>query len=174
MKILVPVTLIAAVFIGCSGVKIQQHNLPCHTRTKADVLRSAMSLLVQHGFKITVADTVLGLVQAETEETRDIWSGMISKRVWQVSIRPELGPLGQIDPVGQAALSKPQTDRTMYVIATARTVNKTTNAFGATISTAEIYYDDSVHEDWEWYWEVRRGLESVCGSKVVISTRKVN
>ena len=160
--------------VGCSGVKIQQHNIPCHTRTRADVLRSAMSLLVQHGFTVSIADTTIGLVQGETEESRDIWSGMITKRVWQISIRPELGKIGELSPADQAALSKPAQQPSMYVIATAKTVNKTTNAFGATLSTAELYYDDDVHQDWEWYWEVRRGLESVCGSKVVISTRKIN
>lgn len=160
--------------VGCSGVKIQQHNIPCHTRTRADVLRSAMSLLVQHGFNVTIADTTIGLVQGETEESREIWSGMISKRVWQISIRPDLGKLGVISAESQATLTKPIDQPSMYVIATAKTVNKTTNAFGATLSTSELYYDDDVHQDWEWYWEVRRGLESVCGSKVVISTRKIN
>lgn len=160
--------------VGCSGVKIQQHNIPCHSRTRADVLRSAMSLLVQYGFTVSIADTTIGLVQGETEESRDVWSGMITKRIWQISIRPELGKLGELSATDQAALSKPAQQQSMYVIATAKTVNKTTNAFGATISTAELYYDDDVHQDWEWYWEVRRGLESVCGSKVVISTRKIN
>lgn len=167
--------LLAAAFLGsCAGVKVKQHNLPCHTRSRAEVLQSAMSLLVQHGFTITLADTTIGLVQAETEESRNIWSGANGKRMWQISIRPELGNFGSVQPGEQATLTRPIEGRSMFVVATARTVTRTTNAYGATLATAEEYYDDNSHSDWEWYWGVRSGLESLCGAKVVISTKSLN
>lgn len=174
MKTLLSALFGLSILASCAGVKVQQHNLPCHTRTRAEVLQSAMSLLVQHGFTITLADTTIGLVQAETEESRNIWLGSSGKRMWQISIRPELGSVGAIQPGDQATLSKPMEGRSMFVVATAKTVTRTTNAYGATLATAEEYYDDKSHTDWEWYWGVRSGLESICGARVVISTKSMN
>ncbi len=156
---------------ACSATKIQQHNIGCFDRSKADVLRSATTLLVQHGFNVTHADTVVGLVQGETAESRDAWTGMITKRVWQVNVSPVLDKQTSSS---AAALTAPAGKQSLYIIATARTVNRTQNAFGATIATAEQYYDDTSHEDWEWYWGVRNGLEAICGSKAVITTKKVH
>lgn len=164
----------ALFLVSCSGIKVQQHNLPCHTRTRAQAIQTATSLLVQHGFKITLADTLVGLVQAETEDTREMWTGAFMKRVWQVSVRPEIGPIGIAKPGEQETLSKPQTGNSMFIIATAKTITRTTNAFGATLGTAEHYYDDEAHHDWEWYWDVRQGLESLCNAKVIITTKSVN
>ena len=174
MRAFVYSLLIAVLTAACSGVKIQQHNLPCHTRTRAQAIQTATSLLVQHGFKITLADTLVGLVQAETEDTRDPWSGVMVKRVWQVNIRPELGSYGTAKPQDQETLSKLKATRSMFIIATAKTITRTTNAFGATLASSELYYDDDVHQDWEWYWGVRQGLESLCDAKVIITTKSVN
>ena len=160
--------------VSCSGVKVQQHNLPCHTRTRAQAIQTATSLLVQHGFKITLADTLVGLVQAETEDTREVWTGAFIKRVWQVNVRPDVGPIGIAKPEDQETLTKRKTSKPMFIIATAKTITRTTNAFGATLATAEHYYDDEAHQDWEWYWAVRQGLESLCETKVIITTKSVN
>lgn len=160
--------------VSCSGVKVQQHNLPCHTRTRAQAIQTATSLLVQHGLKITLADTLVGLVQAETEDTKEVWTGAFIKRVWQVNVRPDVGPTVAAKPEDQETLSKPKTSRPMFIIATAKTITRMTNAFGATIATAEHYYDDEAHQDWEWYWGVRQGLESLCETKVIITTKSVN
>jgi hypothetical protein len=176
-------TFSGAVFTGCIVVaiaccagcatSIKQHNIGCYDRSKADVLRSASALLIQNGFTITMADTIIGLVQAETAESRDIWSGTISKRVWQVNIKPELGK-DVVAGASTAALTAPPGAKPMYIMATAKTVNRTQNAYGATLSTSEVYYDDSAHEDWEWYWDVRKGMEEMCGTKAVVTTKKVH
>lgn len=166
--------LIAALLTGCVGVKIQQHNLPCHTRSKAEIVQAATALLVQNSLKITMADTLIGLVQAESEEEFNAWTASTSKRIWQISIRPTIGPLGNVSPAVQETLSKPKHSNPMFIIATARTITQTKNAFGATSASGEYYYDDSANRDWEWYWSVRDGLESVCGAKVIITTKKVN
>jgi len=164
--------IVTLVSTACMTTKVHQHNLPCHTRTKADVIRSSMALLVQHGFTVTLSDTITGLIQAETAENRDVWTGNIEKRVWQIGIRPELDK--SVLAAESGPITKPADGPSMYVIATAKTVNRTQNAFGATLATSEVYYSDAAHEDWEWYWDIRRGLESVCGAKVVISTKKLH
>jgi len=166
--------LLSILAVSCAGVKVQQHNLPCHTRNRAQALQTATSLLVQHGLKITVADTLIGLVEAESEDTRDIWTGVMVRRVWQINIRPDVGPLETAKPDDQETLAKPKNGRSMFIIATAKTITRTTNAFGATLATAEHYYDDKAHQDWEWYWGVRQGLESLCDARVVITTKSVN
>ena len=166
--------LLSILAVSCAGVIVQQHNLPCHTRNRAQAMQTATSLLVQHGLKITVADTLIGLVQAESEDTRDVWSGVMVKRMWQINIRPDTGPLGMVKPSDQETLSKPNNGRSMFIIATAKTITRTTNTFGATLATAEHYYDDKAHQDWEWYWGVRQGLESLCDARVVITTKTMN
>ncbi len=160
--------------IGCMTTKIQQHHIGCFDRSRADVLRSATTLLVQSGFNITLADTVIGLVQGETEEQHDIWSGLNSKRVWQISVKPDLGKLGVVSAGDQSTLSAPPGSKPLYIMATAKTVNRSQNAYGATLAASEVYYDDTSHEDWEWYWDVRKGLEGICGSKAVITTKKMH
>ena len=174
MRSIVNLLFLALVATSCVGVKIQQHNLPCHSRNKAQVVQSAAALLVQHGFKITMADTLIGLVQAETDETFDIWSGTTGRRVWQISLRRELGPITTAKPGDNAILTQPTDQNPLFVVATAKTVTQSKNAFGATLASAEHYYDDKAHKDWEWYWGVRQGLESVCDAKVVITTKKMN
>jgi hypothetical protein len=174
MKLLVYAIVAAIIVTACGGVKIQQHNLPCHSRGKSEIIQAATALLVQQGLKITMADTLVGLVQAESEEQRDVWSGMYIKRYWQVSVRPTIGPLGEVKPADQESLSKPKHPKPMFIIATAKTTTQSRNVFGATIANAEHYYDDEAHRDWEWYWSVRDGLESICDAKVIITTKKMN
>lgn len=158
---------------GCMTTKISQHNLPCHSRTQTDVIRSATSILVMNGFRITISDTTVGLVQAETEESRNIWTGYISKRIWQINITPRLD--NNIDPKSgnKAALEALATSKPLYIIATAKETSKSQNAFGATLLTTETYYDDDAHKDWEWYWAVRKGLENLCGATSVITVKKM-
>ncbi len=169
---LVCTVTIASLFtmISCSTTKLKQHTIGCFERSKSDVIRSATALLVQHGLTVTMADTLIGLVQAESAESSDAWTGLISKRVWQVTVAPTIGGKN----TSSATLSKPTSSASLYIIATAKTVNRTQNAYGATLATSEVYYDDSSHEDWEWYWGVRRGLESICGTKAVITTKPLH
>ena len=66
LLILMSVVMLALTLPSCKTVNIKQHNIGCFDRSKADVLRSATALLVQHGFTVTMADTVIGIVQGET------------------------------------------------------------------------------------------------------------
>jgi len=165
--------IMLSVLSGCMTTKIRQHTIDCNARSKADILRSATTLLVQSGFTVTLADTVVGLVQAETAEQYDIWSGTNSRRVWQISIRSDVGQTNSTTGGAMASSALPGA-KPLHVIATARTINRGQNAFGATSSTSEVYYDDSAHEDWEWYWDVRKGLETMCGAKAIITTKNMH
>ncbi len=162
--------VVLTILSGCMTTKVKQHNIGCPDRSKADVLRSATSLLVQSGFTVTLADTIIGLVQAESAEQHDVWTGTTSKRVWQVSIRSDV----EEKPETPGITGMPVGAKPMYIVATARTVNRGQTAFGATSSTSEFYYDDSAHSDWEWYWDVRKGLEAMCGTKAVITTKTMH
>lgn len=159
---------------SCMTTKVQQHNLPCHDRTVADVVRSATSILVMNGFRITHTDTIVGLVQAQTDESHDIWSGAVSQRVWQIVMKPELKNYGEVKAGEITTLAAPTDKKPLYIIATAKVVSKSQNAYGATLATSEVYYDDNAHKDWEWYWDVRKGLEQICGATAVITTKKMN
>ena len=33
---------------------------------------------------------------------------------------------------------------------------------------SDTYYKDDSSQDWGWYWNVRDGLEALCGTKLVI------
>jgi len=121
-----------------------------------------------------MADTIIGIVQGETASEHDIWTGQNTKRVWQVTVKPDFATTAMVSAGDQAALTAPQGSKPLFVLATAKTVSSSQNAFGATLSSNETYYDDSAHEDWEWYWDVRKGLESICGTKAVITTKKMH
>jgi len=162
------------VMLGGCGTTIKQHHINCFDRSRADVLRSATALLVQTGFNITFADTIIGLVQAETAEQHNIWVGLFTKRVWQITVKPAIGKFDKVTSGDQATLSAPPGSQPLYIMATAKTIDRSQNIFGATISTSETYYDDNAHEDWEWYWDIRKGLETVCGTKAVITVKKMN
>lgn len=153
---------------------VKQHNLPCHHRTQGEVIRSATSILVQSGFRITLSDTLIGLVQAETEEMVDIWTGVNSKRVWQISIKHSLDSNASITAGNAQTLAAPPDIQPLYIVALAKVVGHTQNAYGATLSTSEVYYDNEAHKDWEWYWDVRKGLESICGATSVITVKEMN
>ncbi|MBI2794197.1 MAG: hypothetical protein HYX66_06055 [Ignavibacteria bacterium] len=159
---------------GCRTTTVKQHNLPCHHRTQSDVIRSATSILVQNGFRITLSDTLVGLVQAETEEMHDIWTGVNSKRVWQISIKHSLDSSAIISAGNAQELAASPDIQPLYIVAFAKVVGRTQNAFGATLASGEMYYDSETHKDWEWYWDVRKGLEGICGAVSVITSKKMN
>ena len=169
------VAFVATVFLtSCMSTKVQQHNLPCHDRTVADVVRSATSILVLNGFRITHSDTIVGLVQAQTDESRDIWTGAVNQRVWQIVMKPDLKDAGEVKAGEVTTLAAPTGKKPLYIIATAKVVSRSQNAYGATLATSETYYDNDAHKDWQWYWDVRTGLEQICGTTAVITTKKMN
>lgn len=158
---------------SCMTTKIKQHNLPCYQRTQVEIIRSATSILVMNGFRITLADTLMGLVQAETEEAHDVWSGRDNKRVWTISIKSSLDQEIMTTAGEQRTLESGQNSKPLYIVALAKVVSRSRNVYGATASASEDYYDNDSPKDWGWYWDVRKGLETICGATSVITVKEM-
>lgn len=165
--------VVTTVFVAC-GTTIRQHNIPCADRNPSDVVRSLTSILIQSGFRITHSDTLIGLIQAQTDEQRNIWSGGVEQRVWQISLKRMPNSQREAHAGTAAPPSGQSVAETVQIVATAKVLSKTQNAFGATLATAEIYYGDDTHEDWEWYWDVRNAMQSLCGTTAVITNKKMH
>lgn len=104
---------------------------------------AALSALVMaEGMQITLVNDNIGILQAATAEDHSIWTGIYSTRQWIFSMKGDT------------------------VLAYAKSIDQTRNAFGGVVGTSETYYTDKLHPDNAWYWNVRRGLETLCGSKV--------
>lgn len=176
MKLILMAIGVACCITACNTIKVHQHTIPCGEHTRADVVRSAMSLLVMHGFNITLADTVVGLIQGESAEESSFWAGSVSKKIWQITIKVNQ-TAGNVyagaatGGMGDQQSATLQSSLNYHVAATAKVVTKTTNAFGATLSTTEVYCNNDTLPGEEWYWSVRHGLESLCGSVSVITTK---
>lgn len=56
-----------------------------------------------------------------------------------------------------------QVDDTGTIIAT---------AFNQHSTNTTTYYGDNTHEDWTWYWNIRKGLQQLCGDSVRITQRE--
>ena len=97
---------------------------------------------------VTQVNEKIGLLQASTAEEHSIWTGLYTANHWTFTIRND----------------------TIYGMAKQTGTSK--NAFGAVISTSETYYNDKVHRDHAWYWNVRNGLESLCEDQVIIWVEK--
>lgn len=54
------------------------------------------------------------------------------------------------------------------IFATAKTNTYTKNIFATMTGNSDTYYKDDSSQDWGWYWNVRDGLETLCGTKLVI------
>ena len=129
--------VISVIVISC-GTTVRQLNTNCNESCR-DIFKSLTTVLLQENFKIIQNDVENGYLQAETEYSHSVWTGANTKRVW----------------IFQYDKGK--------IIASAKEVSNSQNAFGATVSTSEFYYSDrKAHEDMTWYWRVRNELEKLC------------
>jgi hypothetical protein len=127
--------------IGCAQRPIKLVT-PCTTQSTSDLIAALTALVVSEGMNISLVNEKVGILQASTAEEHSIWTGATTSNHWTFTVR----------------------DGKVEAIAKSLSVSK--NAFGATISSSETYYNDKAHKDWKWYWNVRNGLEALCGSKV--------
>ncbi len=135
------VAIVAATLTGCAQRPIQI-NAPCQTKPTKEIISHLSALVAAEGMQITVVNDGAGILQATTAEERDVWTGTHTTKAWSFVVK----------------------DGTVQ--AYAKTINQSRNTFGAVLATSETYYSDKVHEDWKWYWNVRRGLEELCGAGV--------
>lgn len=117
-------------------------------------MKSIASVLLSKNFQIKTNDSKLGLLVAETEP-KVIWTNTVEKRIWQFQLQTNSSPLGN----------------NTVLTASAKTVTQMTNAFGAATSSGETYFNDDCSKSWDWYWDVRDGIQRLCG-KVVFVEKK--
>ncbi len=143
MKLVLVSLLASAMVVGCMSSRVH-HQVQCQGQAKSEVLNAMSALLLIEGLEVKQVNEGVGVLQAATAESHDIWSGHYITKNWQFVIRGD------------------------SVMAWAFERRATRNALGAEISHTDTYYDDRAHSDWGWYWHVRQGLEELCGSKAVI------
>lgn len=131
----------AVLFTACAQRPIQL-TTPCPTKPMREVVSSLSALVIAEGMQITLVNENIGILQASSPEDHSIWTGLYTIRQWIFTMKGDT------------------------VLAYAKTIDQSRNAFGATLATSETYYSDKVHPDHAWYWNVRRGLETLCGGKV--------
>lgn len=141
--------LLATVLCSC-GHTVYQLNTDCDRVSAEELFQSITTLLMQENFLIKQNDIKLGYLQAETVPDFNVWVGQTETRIW----------------VFQYIKGK--------IVASAKVVYQGQNAFGSPTSSSQIYYGDKTHSDWTWYWTIRRGIETICGNKIIIKENHVN
>ena len=137
----VSILSVAVFFAACVKRPIQL-TTPCPAKPVKEVVGTLSALVLAEGMQITLVNDNVGILQAATPEDHS-WTGAYSTNQWTFSMKGDT------------------------VLAFAKAVQQTRNAFGAMLSSYESYLTDEVHPDYLWYWNVRRGLEALCGEKVV-------
>jgi len=145
MKWLV-IGLISLFIVGC-GTTVYQLKAPCN-KTVETVFQEVTGLLIKEGFNVTFQSIETGLLHAETTPEHSIWTGENTYYKWDIQI----------------------TNNEVVASCVLTTINK--NAFGATLSTSEQYINDEWSEDVGYYWNIRDGLEDLCGSRITIIKSK--
>ncbi|MFH1051827.1 MAG: hypothetical protein V1779_12975 [bacterium] len=136
--------------LSCVAQKtvIYQLNTKCNKPVE-EVFKSVTGLLVLENLNIDHSDVNIGYISASTTPNRNYKTGYLDKRQWLIQFKD-----GKI--TAQAKVSMVQE-----------------NAFGATILTKEVYYNDQADQEMSWYWNVRNALESLCDNKIEIIERQI-
>lgn len=134
---------IAVLFAACAPRPIQL-TTPCASKSTKEIVAALSALVMAEGMQLTLVNDNIGILQASTAESHSIWTGTSSTLQWIFTIKGDT------------------------VLAYAKAIDQSRNAFGAVTYTNETYYSDSkLHPNSNaWYWNVRRGLETLCGGKV--------
>lgn len=128
---------------GCAPPRYQMKTA-CPGRTKSDVVSAMIALVAQEAFTVTLVNENVGIVQANGTSEFSVWTGYYSTPVWQMTMK------------GDTALL------------IAKILFHKENIFGAQTSSTEAYMTDEAAETHTWYWNVRRGMESLCGSTAIV------
>ena len=135
-------SLLSLLVLSCSP-KIYEHQLNCKSNTE-QILSKFVQLVTSEGLTVENQDAKLGFANASSSEDFSFWTGVYTRRFWTISVVE-----GKI-------------------FATAKTNTYTKNIFGTMTGNSDTYYKDDSSQDWGWYWNVRDGLEALCGTKLVI------
>lgn len=142
------ILLIALVFSSCA-TKIYDYQLQCN-KDKQQIMSEFIRLVTSQGMQVKAQDINLGFAQAESLEERNIWTGYLMQNFWTINIKDNIITMSAYNTV------------------------KTTNEFGATLYTTVTYYKEDTHNDHGWFWNVRDGIQDLCGGEYQIILRKEN
>jgi len=148
MKRIIIFFLLISFFLSSCGTTMYQLKTDCSKVTVEELFKSITALLIEEDFIVKQSDLKLGYLQAETMPEFNVWLGMNEIRVWSFQ------------------------DVNGKIKATAKVVYTKKNIYGSTTGGSVTYYNDDAHEDWTWYWNIRNGLERICGNKIVIVKKK--
>lgn len=142
MKSVAIAAAVLALSVGCASRPIQLVT-PCGSHDTKSTLKYLSGLVAAEGMQIELVNEDVGILRASLGPEHDFWTGMNLTKQWQFTIRGDT------------------------VLAFAKTISVSQNAFGATVGSSETYYSDKAHSDWTWYWNVRNPLQSFCGHEVI-------
>jgi len=127
---------LACLAVGCAAPRVVQIAAPCAAKTTPQIITALAGLVAAEGMTITLLNENVGVLQASGAlRQTDRRSGM--QQQWQFSVRGD----------------------TVFAYA------KTVYTSGALV-TAELTADDTSTEPEErWYWNVRNGLQNLCGGE---------
>lgn len=132
--------LLLATAIGCAQRPIRI-TTACTPHTTTELITALTSLVASEGMSVTLVNENVGILQASSPELTSILTGTSSNH-WTFTVKD-----GRID-------------------AYAKSIYKTTNKYGATVSSSEYFYSDKEDRDTKWYWNVRNGLQRLCGDSI--------
>ena len=114
----------------------------CPTKTSAELVSAITTLITAEGMTITDHNPLVGILQASATEESLGRINVTTSRHWTFTIKDGL------------------------IGAYARVDTSTRNAAGVTIDSTQSFYSETAPDEWKWFWNVRRGLESICGTQV--------
>jgi hypothetical protein len=118
--------------------------------TNQQILAKFSSLVMAEGLSVKNQDIELGIANAESVPDKNIWTGYTTQNIWNIRIE----------------------NNTIIALATMNMF--TQNIFGATTNTSTVSLGNETHDDYGWYWNVRDGLEELCGGKFNVIVKQEN
>lgn len=146
MKVAI-ILLCMVALAGCAAPRPQNHVVnECGGKTKKELVEVVAAILTAEGFDIQIANETIGIVQASKSTTS--WGTTTAVR-WKV----------------QCANNSIRANACLAI------VSSTVSPSSANANNCTPLGDDT-SKDWAGYWEFRKKIEEVCGSKIVIEIEK--
>lgn len=138
------ITIALCVAVGGCAPPRYQMRTACAGKTKSELVSAMTALVTQEAFTVTLVNENVGVVQANGTTEYSVWTQYYSTPVWQMSMKGDT------------------------VLLIAKIVSHKENVFGAQTGSGETYMADNAAETHTWYWNVRRGMENLCGSTAIV------
>ena len=121
-----------------------QHNCNCDAIDMKSLFTSISASLAKENMQIATSDINIGYLEARSKPAYSVLTGGTYTNIWVIQY--ENGK----------------------IIAYAKLLTETKNAFGVTLASSEGYYNDKASNDVGWYWNVRDDIEKLCKGKIEV------